>query len=90
VSGDVLEPDIGLKTEVVRFQVEGHADVLYQFGLFPAHDLGAEVLLSASASPSGMGVRKLTRDELGLLWDVPILCIDSLQQDQMEDFIAAV
>ncbi len=90
VSSDVLEPDIGLKNEVVRFQVEGHADVLYQFGLFPAHDLSAEVLLAASASPSGMGVRKLTRDELGLLWDVPILCIDSLQQDQMEDFIAAV
>ena len=90
VLDDAPEPDMGLKKEVIRLQVGGQADVLYQFGLFPAHDLSAEVLLAASASPSGMGVRKLTWDELGLLWDVPILCIDSLQQDQMEDFLAAV
>jgi hypothetical protein len=83
VSRDVLEPDIGLITKVIRFQVGGQAEVLYQFGLFPAHDLNAEVLLAASASPLGMGVRKLTWNELGLLWDDPILCIDSLQQDQM-------
>ena len=89
VSADNLEPDIGLKTEVIRLHVEGQADVLYQFGLFPAHNLRAEVLLAASASPSGMGVRSLTWQELGLLWDVPILCIDTLPQDQMENFLAA-
>ena len=88
VPADILEPDIGLIKEVIRLQVGGQDNVLYQFGLFPAHNLSAEVLLAASTSPSGMGVRKLTWQELGLLWNVPILCIDSLQQDQMEDFLA--
>ena len=63
---------------------------MHQFGLFPAHNLSADVLLAASASPLGMGVRNLTWQELGLLWDVPILCMDSLAQDKMEEFIAAV
>ena len=90
VPGTIHEPDIGPTKEVIRLCVGGQVDVVYQFGLFPAHNLSADVLLAASASPSGMGVRKITWPELGLLWDVPILCMDSFQQGQMEEFLAAV
>jgi hypothetical protein len=83
-------PDIGPTKEVVRLCVGGQVEVVHQFDLFPAHNLSADVLLAALASPLGMCVRKLTWQELGLLWDVPILCMDSLAQDKMEEFIAAV
>ena len=47
-------------------------------GLFPASEPNALVLLEASSSPSGYGSRCLTARELGNLWDVPILFLDSL------------
>ena len=48
------------------------------WGLFPASDLSALVLVSASGSPSGWGIRCLSVLELAALWDVPILVSDSL------------
>ena len=47
--------------------------LVLDFGLFPALDPRALVLLESSGSPSGYGSRVLTGRELGTLWDVPIL-----------------
>jgi hypothetical protein len=47
------------------------------WGLFPASDLQAAVLLAASGSPLGWGTCTLSVRELAALWDVPmswILC----------------
>ena len=44
--------------------------------------LDLEVCLAATTSPTGMGVRKLTWQELGLLWDIPILIFDSVTSEQ--------
>jgi hypothetical protein len=55
--------------------------VIQQWGLFPASDLQAVVLLAASGSPSGMGVRPLSWLESAALWDVPILVSDSMRGD---------
>jgi hypothetical protein len=56
----------------------GGGGVIQPWGLFPASDLHALVLLAASRSPSGFGVRSLMWLELAALWDVPILVSDSL------------
>ena len=52
--------------------------VVQAWGLFPASVLSALVLVSASGSPSGWGIRCLSVLELAALWDVPILVSDSL------------
>jgi hypothetical protein len=48
------------------------------FGLFPASDPGAQVLLESWTSLSGYGSHSLSARELENLWDVPILFLDSL------------
>jgi len=48
------------------------------WGLFPASDLSALVLVPASGSHWGWGIRCLSVLELAALWDVPILVLDSL------------
>jgi hypothetical protein len=57
------------------------------FRLFPASDLGAEVLVESSGSPSGYGSRCLTPGELGNLWDVPILFLDSLSNGEVSSLM---
>ena len=52
-------------------------------GLFPASDPSAHVLVESSGSPSGYGSRALSGRELGDLWDVPILFLDSLQDGEV-------
>ena len=52
--------------------------VVQAWGLFPASDLSASVMVAASGSPSGWGTRSLSVMELAALWDVPILVSDSL------------
>jgi hypothetical protein len=47
-------------------------------GLFPASDRSARVLVPATSSPTGIGSRSLSLMELGGLWDIPILVMDSL------------
>ena len=51
------------------------------FGLFPAFEPTARVLVESSGSPSGYGSRCLSTRELGDLWDVPILLLDSLSDE---------
>jgi hypothetical protein len=41
--------------------------LVLDFGLFPASDLAAEVLVESSGSPSGYGSQRLTAGELGNL-----------------------
>ena len=67
-------PDGGVAVaSVVR--VDG---LVQDWGLFPASDLAAKVLVQCSFSPSGYGFRSLTGPELGGLWDLPISVLDTL------------
>ena len=63
---------------VVRHDVGVRCGIVQQWGLFPASDLSSHVLLAATGSISGMGIRPLTWHELAALWDVPILVSDRL------------
>ena len=60
------------------------------FGLFPASDPTARVLLESSGSPSGYGARSLSARELGDLWDVPNLFMDSLSNQEVGDLMSAI
>jgi hypothetical protein len=70
---------------VVR--VEG---LVLDFGLFPASDPSAWVIVESSLSPLGYGLRRLMARELGVLWDVPILLIDSLSETDVGLLMAAI
>ncbi len=61
--------------------------VVHQWGLFPASDLSASVLVAAVGSVSGLGVRRLSWLELALLWDVPILISDCLSEASDVDLL---
>ena len=54
--------------------------LVQDWGLFPATDLTAKVLVQCPFSPSGYGYRSLTHAELGGLWDLPISVLDSLPE----------
>ncbi len=49
-------------------------------GLFPSSDPLARVIVESSTSPSGYGSHRLMAHELGNLWDMPILFLDSLPE----------
>ena len=51
---------------------------MLDFGLFLASEPTAQLLVKSSGSPSGYGSCCLSAQELGDLWDVPILLLDSL------------
>jgi len=70
--------------------VEWEEGVVMDFGLFPASDLTARVLLESSGSPSGYGLRSLSARELGDLWDVPILFMDFLLDQEVGDLMGAI
>jgi hypothetical protein len=57
------------------------------WGLFPASDLSAQVLVQCSTSPLGYGSRCLTGLELGGLWDVPILVLDLLPSHEADTLL---
>ena len=59
-------------------RVVREGELVLDFGLFPASEPATQVLVESSASPSGYGSRRLSARELGNLWDVPILLLDSL------------
>jgi hypothetical protein len=61
--------------------------IIHQWGLFPASDLGARVLLASSGCPSGWGVRPLSWFELAALWDVPILVLDAFTEESSISFL---
>jgi hypothetical protein len=64
--------------------------LVLDFGLFPASDLAAEVLVESSGSPSGYGSRRLTARELGNLWDFPILFLDSLLDTEVSSLMEVI
>ncbi len=64
--------------------------LVLDFGLFPALDPRALVLLESSGSPSGYGSRVLTGRELGTLWDVPILFMDSLSDLEIDGLMKGI
>jgi hypothetical protein len=61
--------------------------MIHQWGLFPASDLGARVLLASSGCPSGWGVQPLSWLELAALWDVPILVTDAMSEESSIPFL---
>ncbi len=70
---------------VVR--IEG---LVLDFGLFLASDPSARVIVELSSSPSGYGSCHLMAQELGDLWDVPILLLDSLLEMDAGSLMAAI
>jgi hypothetical protein len=64
--------------------------VCSDFGLFPASDPGAQVLLESLASPSGYGSCSLSARELENLWDVPILFLDSLADEEVTGLMGVI
>ncbi|KAL3786657.1 hypothetical protein ACHAW5_001375 [Stephanodiscus triporus] len=60
------------------------------WGLFPASELAATVLVQCSASPSGYGSRRLTGAELGALWDMPISVLDALPVHSTEPLLQGI
>ena len=64
--------------------------LLLDFGLFPASDPSARVIVESSLSPSGYGSRRLTARELGNLWDFPILFLDSLPDTDVGALMGAI
>jgi hypothetical protein len=63
--------------------------LVQDWGLFPASELEAQVLVQCSSSPSGYGARRLTWLELGGLWDLPISIIDALPPSEAELMLRA-
>ena len=59
-------------------------------GLFPASNPLARVIVESSTSPSGYGSRGLTAHELGNLWEVPILFLDSLPETDVDALMGAI
>jgi hypothetical protein len=75
---------------VVGAGVARTEDLILDFGLFPASDPAARVIVESSTSPSGYGSRQLTARELGNLWDVPILFLDSLPDTDVGRLMGAI
>ena len=65
-------------------------ELVVDSGLFPASNLLARVIVELSTSPSGYGSRRLTAHELGNLWDVPILFLDSLPETDVDALMGAI
>jgi hypothetical protein len=72
---------VRLPVEIIRLGRGTTARVVHQWGLFPASDLSAPVLLSAVGSVTGLGIQPLSWSELAALWDVPILISDWLSNN---------
>ena len=79
-------PNGGVAVALV-VQVDG---LVQDWGLFPATDLAAKVLVQCSFSPSGYGFRTLTPAELGGLWDLPISVLDSLPERGAAEMLHAL
>ena len=60
------------------------------FGLFLASDPLARVIVESSSSLLGYGLRRLTARELGNLWGVPILFLNSLPETDMGALMGAI
>ena len=71
---------VRLPVEIIWFGRGATASVVHQWGLFPALDLSALVLLSLVGSVKGLGVRPLAWSKIAALWDVTILILDWLSE----------
>ncbi len=86
VTAHPCPPDGGVAVaRVVR--VEG---LIQDWGLFPASDLAAKVLVQCSFSPSGYGYRSLSGAELGALWDIPISVLNALPAQGSEEILHGI
>ena len=63
---------------------------MLDFGLFPASEPAAQVLVKLSGSPSGYGSRRLSARELRDLWDVPILLLDSMSDVEVTGLMEGI
>ncbi len=77
-SGGLAVPSVAHKGGLVQ-----------DWGLFPALDVGARVLVQCSSSPSGYRLQGLTWSELGSLWDLPISVMDAMPQGVAEAMLPA-
>jgi hypothetical protein len=64
--------------------------LVLDFGLSPASDPLAWVIVDLLSSPLGYGFHCLTARELGDLWDIPILLLDSLLETDVGLLMAAI
>ena len=64
--------------------------LVLDFGLFPASEPAALVLVESSGSPLGYGSRRLSARELGDLWDMPILLLDSLSDAEVTGLMEGI
>ena len=84
-------PYLGIRQSgVAGEQVVRDGGFVLDYGLFPASQPNAVVLFKASLSPSGYGSRRLTARELGNLWDVPILFLDSLADLEVTEIMMKI
>ena len=81
---------VGAEGAVVAGGVVRTEGLVLDFGLFPASDPSARVIVETSSSPSGYGTRRLTPRELGNLWDIPILFLDSLSDPDVGVLMGAI
>jgi hypothetical protein len=77
---------VGMAGEWVE-QVDG---LVLDVGLFPASAPSAQVLVETSGSPTGYGSWGLSGRESGNLWDMPILCLDSLQDVEVTALMGTI
>ena len=64
--------------------------LVLDLGLFPASEPSARVLVATADSPSGYGSRRLSGRELGDLWEVPILLLDTLRDSEVLHLMEAI
>ncbi len=84
-------PYLGQRTVgTVGKSVERVDGLELDFRMFPASEPSARVLVKTSGSPTGYGSRRLSGRELGNLWDVPNLFLDSLQDAEVTDLMGAI
>ena len=71
-------------------QVVRKGGLVLDFGLFPTPKPTAKVLVESLGSPSGYGSHYLSAQELGDLWDVPILLLDSLRDAEVTGLMKGI
>jgi hypothetical protein len=78
------------RSSIAGERVVREEGLVLDFGLFPASEPAAQVLVESSGSPSGYGSRHLSAQELGDLWDVPILLLDSLSDAEVTGLMEGI
>jgi hypothetical protein len=88
---ELATPYAGMRPTALTGEAVVRVDgLVVDSGLFPASETGAWVLVASSRSPSGYGSRRLLGQELGNLWEVPILLLDSLRDPDVAPLMAGI